>query len=876
MSGVQVEKSQGERASVERPEIRDLASLLADRFLFSRLQCDKVRPLCGPCRKHGLTEGCTWAIEVADPSNGGQDAGWAATELTAAANDANAASSSSHPNGGWASPAAAALANQFAASAAVQAAAASASASASASGSSAAARGDRGPQEDGSSSTTTDQHHGHFATAFADPNGAASHLESLLSDRGQFAAWGQQFAAASEHERGTAADALALIAQQQASSSSHHTSAQRGGRFPFSIRAETARDAMSLLPSDADVDWLLDEVLDAQFAAAATFYASHRLVRLQLAKLRETEQAQVDVSFLALLFYLLVLAAEVAHPNDLASRGIVEREDSVPGLVEAWHAAGEACLSAADAAGSANLNCIMALTAARHFYTCQGRLTQAATTLCVAIRLAQAMGLHRLGSAAQDQARWTRASRKGARASRAEDVVRAAFGHSSLHLAGEARDSFHGIAGLPRRSHLIREASRRLWYHLVAQDWLTSSERGIPSQIPEGSWSTALPLKVDEESLAEGDGGALPTEKELDSEPTDAAGLLYLWWIAEASEARSERDGLQPERPGSSSPPPSPDVRIGTRLHSLLDELPIYLRLDGESEHNPVVREQESARPYLAALRFVVLTTIHHRLLRLHRRCLAARGTQGEVEGEEGEQSQQTRSTRASVDAARMIIFIRQSITQRDHQPTGSSGTASSSSAGAAGGGFEKFWLYRHLIFDAALALAVHLLRLTTATKQDGHVEGSLNNSEEERARLRDEISVAVSMLAYDPHALGGHGGAASSSSSNGNAGSGAAQGDPFARARQIVARVLASGAKEEGHDRAGGEELEALYAEVGDVDAAAAQEEQEDGATDLSLAASLGRLIAEAQGKGTVEDEARDKDLLWTVLSLHARPGFV
>lgn len=847
-----------------------------------KVKCDKERPLCGPCRKHGIAEACTWA----DEDTGSQ---WTSGDFTQSTQGQQSSSSWSAQNNfgnsfsnGAASGAGLVSDPQAMVERIVQLEAQLA----------------QQRSQNGEGSSFYDSNNNSYS------HGAGANLESFLGGGGsgagadrassgddatatasqQLAAWSTQFANVSEAERGMAADALAMIAQHHPQNrnslgalASGTSNLLSGIRFPFSIRPtpEVLREATNLLPTDENIDYLLNHILSPLYMTGVCHCASPRLVAIQFARFQSQREAgdtaNVDVSFLALLFLLLVLATDFADVADILARNIVEKEESISGLIELWLATGEALLSMADFTGSPSLNCLMALTAARHFYASQGRKVQYDTTSSLSLTLAQALGLHRLGSAREDEARWLSEGSKAGGIDRsnvvgASQVAENGFDSPDEHVVRDALGaskyaSFKMGAHwqLPDRSHLVRETGRKLWYFLVCKDWIDCAQDGHIYHAVPGQWNTAFPLNVDEEELPDGSGDnpyRLPPEK-APGHPSDA--VAYPYFQAVCNVCAEIADAYAWDK----KPSYEDILSFDAKWRKVIDELPVYLRLDGHSEHLPYVRDQEHHRPFLASMRFALLEAINHRLILLHRSFL--------VKGHQD--ARYEHSVKAAVDAARMVVFCRQSVLQT-------------------GMPIQKYWAFRHHAFNAAMLLCMHLLQLARKGIRDT----------EETSRLREEIAVALTMIDDNKRTNAFPAGEV----------------DAYATSKQIITRLVSEvdlqvsrDAAEAARDNNSAESLEGLYTHAGDTsedqstlmggaNSVLQQQQEGDGQGQQSheeagdITADLDQLLsaflsrsanntttttaAPAQDKTapTPSSLGSDSDLLWRMIDDYARPSFV
>lgn len=134
--------------------------------------------------------------------------------------------------------------------------------------------------------------------------------------------------------------AMAILAQQAVNPQlTSTTNVADENRFPFAIEAsrEHTKYILGLLPNDHVVNVLLDSF--RQVEAASPLGISWRLIRVQLINLRgevadwrsgQIEEPDVDLSFLALLFQLMVCAIECKAIDEVVREGIAASAEQVP------------------------------------------------------------------------------------------------------------------------------------------------------------------------------------------------------------------------------------------------------------------------------------------------------------------------------------------------------------------------------------------------------------------------------------------------------------------------------------------------------------------------------------------------------------------
>ena len=145
------------------------------------------------------------------------------------------------------------------------------------------------------------------------------------------------------------------------------------------------------------------------------------------------------------------------------------------------------------------LNTVTTLTLLLESHSSRGHIVEMTSILSLAIKSSQWLGMDRMGSAKDDQARWAMSSDPPSNSSGDEAV-------SSELLKGASKDIFLGaysrhsrLVDEIARSHLKRESARKLWFRIVAFDYFIASESGMAYQVIRGL--TALPQNLDEEDL---------------------------------------------------------------------------------------------------------------------------------------------------------------------------------------------------------------------------------------------------------------------------------------------------------------------------------------------------------------------------------------
>ncbi|KAL2862431.1 Zn(II)2Cys6 transcription factor [Aspergillus lucknowensis] len=158
------------------------------------------------------------------------------------------------------------------------------------------------------------------------------------------------------------------------------------------------------------------------------------------------------------------------------------------------------------------------------------------------------------------------------------------------------------------------EVQRRIWWNMVATDWLSAFAGGNQ----EGTYvfqpkhmCVDLPSNVDDEYItSEGISNVQPL-----SEPTSMTGFIYRVKFAEI--CREVADAMPPVLAEVQEPDYSVILALDARFRSCLDELPVFYKLDPES-----IKQTEglcAERHYITWQRTTSHLSFHTRLCRLHR-----------------------------------------------------------------------------------------------------------------------------------------------------------------------------------------------------------------------------------------------------------------
>ena len=180
-------------------------------------------------------------------------------------------------------------------------------------------------------------------------------------------------------------------------------------------------------------------------------------------------------------------------------------------------------LSMSDMLAQPTMEGIQAIIMLRHYYFSRQRRTEYTVLITMCLRMAENMGIHRLGTARGDKARWLKASQGSLPASPAQDESTRDKAKSRVNSLS-ASDQGSGVAQhntamssqradlhgwfLPKGEHkdkwdelntsrwhdgdhYMRELGRRVWYSLVFVDWQTAALHDGVYHARESMWVDA-------------------------------------------------------------------------------------------------------------------------------------------------------------------------------------------------------------------------------------------------------------------------------------------------------------------------------------------------------------------------------------------------
>ncbi|CDU22497.1 uncharacterized protein SPSC_01127 [Sporisorium scitamineum] len=314
-----------------------------------------------------------------------------------------------------------------------------------------------------------------------------------------------------------------------------------GNLFPFACEPthERTKLILGLLPNDHVVNVLLDSL--RTFESKSPLGISWRLIRVQLINLRgdisdwrtgQVDEPDVDLTFLALLFELMVSAIDCKPIEEIISEGIALTAEQVPDMTDRWHATCQALLAMSNFSHEPNLNTVCTEFLFYLYELRRGRSRVAQDHLQSSFQSAKAICMHQLDSAEDDAIRWQASAETDDLTIRIGAVTamrKAQFEGGEVFAIAEEQhllDSIRTLSTLcrrellqtniPDRTHLVREAARMLWVSITWHLKLVTPPWPLGERIDDSSWTSRLSA-IDEAHLSDGERAALPTGSNLSS-----------------------------------------------------------------------------------------------------------------------------------------------------------------------------------------------------------------------------------------------------------------------------------------------------------------------------------------------------------------------
>lgn len=323
----------------------------------------------------------------------------------------------------------------------------------------------------------------------------------------------------------------------------------------------------------------------------------------------------------------------------------------------------------------------------------RGRKAFYRAILASALTAARSLGLDRLGSALDDERRW----------SGEKDVTSLDLERDSSILPPQARVARLQARPFADGSHVLRETGRRVYLVLCRMDSFFSALSGHPasSNMPDDpGHSTAPPLNIDDESLSD-DFSPLPhcLPPDVPSRLVSIViGMGMNDFTLRLTDAAVHSGGYEAA------------VNLDRQLKEQVARTPPSLRLDGASEHLTSVVRLHQQRPYLRLHRIALMQYSYYYFLGLHRTFMV----RGYFD------PRYTNSTRTSIYAARSLVALARSL-ESDKSITGRT---------------MFHGLLFHLCHGASVLVVYSLYQITCAGRDD-----------EETLQVIEELDYVVQVL---------------------------------------------------------------------------------------------------------------------------------
>ncbi|WFC96496.1 hypothetical protein MBRA1_003157 [Malassezia brasiliensis] len=307
-------------------------------------------------------------------------------------------------------------------------------------------------------------------------------------------------------------------------------------------------------------------------------------------------------ALLGLLFVVLHTACDTMPPETLIARRVLPHGDTPDALAVALdrlHAASVHFVHESDAHDYPTLWTLQSIILLQRKALLAMRIPESAIWMSMALRLAQLMGLNRLGSAADDVARLQRNEPSVQPADR--DILQ-----RMPWLREFAEDD------LPRR-----ELGRKVWATLVMIDWLKSMHIDYTYMVPDEMNCTAPPAALTDDEVVRI--ASLP--KAILRDPNRVSPSVFGRVMLELSRCVRQVSTLlmgRMSRHLSLMLDYADAMRVDRQINEVLARLPPYFRFDGIAEISDEVRAAHAQHPYLALQRLFLQEQIHFRLLCLH------------------------------------------------------------------------------------------------------------------------------------------------------------------------------------------------------------------------------------------------------------------
>ncbi|SPO21120.1 uncharacterized protein UTRI_00597 [Ustilago trichophora] len=501
-------------------------------------------------------------------------------------------------------------------------------------------------------------------------------------------------------------------------------------------------EALELLPPRRKTEALIDHYLSEAEPIVHSVHKPSLLKELNqfwvtLDRVRDVNDAASspplpDLQFAALLLAICEAACEFMTPAEVLDSEICNSRTSINDQLALLARTSLALLGMGQFVRRPNIWGMQSVIVLRHYCFNRDHREEYIILATMAIKTAEFMGLHRLGSALKDEERWQDEKRaSGLAADDGKDAASSSnhrwkiLSSTQIHDGLETESDGENLdpdrrvradmnamwlpRGVRRRnwdlaatkrykegSRVSRELGRKVWFAFATLDWICASHFDRCYYCKDEMFTTQSPQNIDDCDVIDSDSTSCDNNSSssknairphrmandfLDkvrivSIPTTNSFIPIHIEICHT--VRSISDALNHGDESFETV-----LAIEARFREILRSLPRFFKLDGESEYDPEVHRFHQERPYLSLQRAIIHEYVHHRLLKLHRLYMS-RGYWN---------AKYIHSTRTCIESARVVIGILRAL----------------DNAGCRG---QRYWIFKFHIFHALLALQVDLLYL--------------------------------------------------------------------------------------------------------------------------------------------------------------------
>ncbi|WFD04078.1 hypothetical protein MOBT1_002777 [Malassezia obtusa] len=309
-----------------------------------------------------------------------------------------------------------------------------------------------------------------------------------------------------------------------------------------------------------------------------------------------------NYGLLALLFVMLHTACDSRPSQDLFQRRMLPQcqdDDELGAALDRLHASAIFFLHESNAQEHPTLWTLQTIILLQRKPLHSLRVPTGAIWNSTALRMAQLMGLNRLGSASDDVSRMQRCERS----IRADDS-------DILQRMPWLNEFAEG--DLPKR-----ELARKIWATLVMFDWMKSTHVDYTYMVSDEMNCTAPPAALTDEEMVRITSLSRATLKD----PNRVSPTVFGRILLDLARCVRQSAAILVSRMSRHLPLTIdyPDaMKIDRQICEILDKMPRYFRFDGVSELSDDVCTAHAQHPYLSLQRLFLQEQIHFRLLRLH------------------------------------------------------------------------------------------------------------------------------------------------------------------------------------------------------------------------------------------------------------------